>query len=202
MASNSPKENRTSEIAADQKLNDGLTKHAAALPSFLIAGVSTPTTSIIAKVQARVAAEQAVPPAKATWQAAVAQARSQITETKTLVSAVKQAILVAFAGQVDTLADFGLTPRKARVVTPEQKVASAAKSKATRAARHTAGPVQKKAVKGDVTGVVVTPVTAAPVPGPVVVPPVPSPTPTPGGSPTGGGGTAPVPTPAPVPTHS
>jgi hypothetical protein len=35
-----------------------------------------------------------------------------------------------------------------------------AKRAATRAARHTMGPKQKKAVKGDVTGVVVTPVTS------------------------------------------
>jgi hypothetical protein len=162
MASNTPKQNRNSEMAADQKLIDGLTKHAATLPSFVIAGVSTTTTNVITKLQARIAAEEAVQPARATWLAAVAQARSEIAATKSVVSAVKQAILSAFAGQADMLADFGLTPRKARVVSPEQKVAAAAKSKATRAARHTAGSVQKKAVKGGVTGVVVTPVTSAP----------------------------------------
>jgi hypothetical protein len=177
MASNTPKENRTSEMAADQKMIDGLTKHAAALPSFLIAGVPTTTTDIIAKLQARIAAEKAVPPARATWQATVQQARSQIAATKSVVSAVKQALLAAFQGQVETLADFGLTPRKVRVVTPEQQVAAAAKSKATRAARHTAGSVQKKVVKGAVTGVIVTPVTSAP--GTVVAPPGGSASPTP-----------------------
>jgi len=191
MASNTPKDNRTSEIAADQKLIDGLTKHAATLPSFLIAGVSTTTTNVIAKLQARIAAEQAVQPARATWQATVQQAGSQIAATKSVVSAVKQALLVAFAGQVDTLADFGLTPRKVRVVTPEQKVAAAAKSKATRAARHTAGSVQKKGVKGAVTGVVVTPVTSAP--GTVVSTPGGSTAPVAAGSTTTSGGAAPAP---------
>ena len=191
MASNTPKDNRTSEIAADQKLIDGLTKHAATLPSFLIAGVSTTTTNVIAKLQARIAAEQAVQPARATWQATVQQAGSQIAATKSVVSAVKQALLVAFAGQVDTLADFGLTPRKVRVVTPEQKVAAAAKSKATRAARHTAGSVQKTGVKGAVTGVVVTPVTSAP--GTVVSTPGGSTAPVAAGSTTTSGGAAPAP---------
>jgi hypothetical protein len=45
---------------------------------------------------------------------------------------------------VDALATFGLTPRKPRVVSPEARVAAAAKAKATRAARHTMGKKQKK----------------------------------------------------------
>jgi hypothetical protein len=196
MGNNTPKKNRTSEVTADQKLIAGLTKHAATLPSFVVAGVSTTNADVIAKLQARIAAENAVPPARATWQAAVSAARSEIAATKSVVSAVKQAVLAAFAGQVDALGDFGLTPRKARVLTPEAKVAATAKAKATRAARHTAGSVQKKAVKGDVTGVVVTPVTSAPTN--VVTPPggttpAPSPAPTPAaGSTTPSGGTTPA----------
>ena len=58
---------------------------------------------------------------------------------------------MAFAGQMDTLADFGLTARAKHVATPEEKIASAAKAKATRAARHTMGSKQKAAIKGTVT---------------------------------------------------
>jgi hypothetical protein len=61
---------------------------------------------------------------------------------------MRQALLVAFADQVDVLADFGLTGRKTRVVTPEEKVTAAAKARATRAARHTMGKRQKAAIKG------------------------------------------------------
>jgi hypothetical protein len=50
---------------------------------------------------------------------------------------------VALAGSIDGLADFGLTPRKVRVLTPEKKAIAAAKAKATRAARGTKGSVQK-----------------------------------------------------------
>jgi hypothetical protein len=52
-------------------------------------------------------------------------------------------------GSIDTLADFGLKPRKTRTPrTPEQKAASVAKSLATRAARHTMGSKQKAKVTG------------------------------------------------------
>jgi len=85
------------------------------------------------------------------------------------------------------LADFGIQPPKVRVpLTVEAKAAAAAKRAATRAARHTMGSQQKKAVKGDVTGIVMTPITAAP---PTVT------TPAPAGSPSSG--TTPVTT-----THS
>jgi hypothetical protein len=88
----------------------------------------------------------------------------------------------AYKGSPDVLADFGIQPPKARApVTIEAKAAAAAKRASTRAARHTMGSQQKKAVKGDVTGVTVTPVVATP---PVVTPPAPA---TPPGS-----GTAPV----------
>jgi hypothetical protein len=60
------------------------------------------------------------------------------------------------------LADFGFAPPKAATRTPEEKAAAAAKAKATREARHTLGKSQKKTVKGNVTGIVVTPVTSAP----------------------------------------
>jgi hypothetical protein len=70
----------------------------------------------------------------------------ETTADQTLIvglAGLKQALLVAFAGQIDALADFGLTPRKVHVFTPEQRIAAAAKSRATRAARHTMGSKQK-----------------------------------------------------------
>jgi hypothetical protein len=62
-----------------------------------------------------------------------------------------------------------LSPRKVSAVSPEKKVAAAAKAKATREARHTMGKNQKQGVKEDVIGIVVSPVTS---PNPVVSAPV------------------------------
>ena len=61
---------------------------------------------------------------------------------------MKQGLLVAFGGQLDTLADFGLTARAKHVTTPEEKLAATDKAKATREARHTMGSKQRAAIKG------------------------------------------------------
>jgi hypothetical protein len=47
-----------------------------------------------------------------------------------------------------TLTDFGMTPRRPRKKTAQQRVAIAQKAAATRTARHTVGPRQKKAIRG------------------------------------------------------
>jgi hypothetical protein len=74
-----------------------------------------------------------------------------------------QGYLVSLLGNApSTLAELGLAPRKAPTpLTVEQKATAAAKRAATRAARHTMGSVQKKAVTGDVKSVVITPVAAS-----------------------------------------
>jgi hypothetical protein len=79
-----------------------------------------------------------------------------------LARAYANTLIAANGSASSVLADYGLTPRKARApMTTDKQAAAVAKRNATRAARHTMGSVQKKAVKGDVTGVNVTPVTSA-----------------------------------------
>jgi hypothetical protein len=188
MGTNTPKQNKNAETTADQNLADGLSKHAATITTIMIGGASVATKDIVTALQARIATAKAATSARATWQAAVQADRDERAKTKTLVSVTKQMLLGSFAGQVDTLADFGLTPRKPRVVSPEALVAAAAKAKATRAARHTMGKKQKAEIKGTVD----TTVPAVPVPAPTpspVTPALVAPTPV-----------TPAPTP-PVPTH-
>ena len=151
MGNNTPKPNRTIETTSEQTLSDGVAKHATAIPAIAIAGKSMTTQEIVATLQSRIDSAKAVVSTRATWQATVQSDRALRDKTKTFVSGLKQAVLVAFAGQVGALADFGLTPRKTRVSTPDQKLAAAAKAKATRAARHTMGSKQKAAVKGAVS---------------------------------------------------
>ena len=188
MGNNTPKQNRNAETTADQTLADGLSKHAATIMSIMVGGASVATKDIVTALQARIATAKAATSARATWQAAVQADRDERAKTKTLVSVTKQMLLGSFAGQVDTLADFGLTPRKPRVVSPEALVAAAAKAKATRAARHTMGKKQKAEIKGTVD----TTAPAIPVPAPTPSPATPvavAPTPVP-----------PAPT-QPAPTH-
>jgi len=174
LANNTPKKNRTDETAADQKLIDGLTKHAATITSLVIGGVTMATKDIISTLQARITASQNAESTRATWQAAVVTDHAERTKTKTFVSGLRQGLIVAFTGQVDVLADFGLTTRKVVVLTPAEKLARNAKAKATRAARHTMGSVQKAKVTGE-TAAAANPVPADPAPSPIPAGPAPAP---------------------------
>ncbi len=167
MGSNTSR-NRTQQIGSDQKLIEGLNKYATTLPSLVIGGTSMTTKDIVAQVQPRIDKSNTALSARATWQAAVRASHQELDATATFIANLKQTLLAAFAGQVDVLADFGLSSRKLAVLTPEARVAAIAKMRATRAARHTMGSQQKKGVVGNVTGVIVTPVTA---PAPTASPP-------------------------------
>jgi len=169
MGSNKPQKKRDAQIAADQLLAAGLSKHAATIPPIFIAGAAVPLKDIITTLQTRVQMAKNVPSAKATWLAAVEADNDERAKSQTLVSALKQSLLVFFSGQVDTLADFGLTGRKTPVVSPETRVAAAAKAKATRQARHTMGKKQKAKIKGTVP--TTAPATTPPATPPAAAPP-------------------------------
>jgi hypothetical protein len=151
MGSNTPKKNRIDQTTAEQTLIDGFNKHGASIASMAIGGTTTTPKDIVATLQSRIDSAHAVLSTRATWQAAVRTDRTVRATTKTFVSGVKQGLLLAFAGKLDVLADFGLTGRASPVISPEQKLAAAAKAKATRAARHTMGTKQKAAIKGTVS---------------------------------------------------
>jgi len=148
---NTSKRNRADQSIAAQRLIDGMKQYESMLPQLPIGGRIVSHADLMAMVQGRVDAADVVNSTRATWLAAVHDERNERARTKALFSGLKQVLLVAFAGQIDALAAFGLTPPDARHVTPEQRVAAAAKAQATRAARHTMGKRQKAAIKGTVT---------------------------------------------------
>jgi hypothetical protein len=178
---------RIDQQAGDQALIDGLKKHQSTLSSLLIAGTSLKTADLIGTLQARIDARNATVKSRAAWQTDVKAVRDERAKTKALVSGLRQALHVMFAGSIDTLADFGLTPRKVSVLTPEEKALATAKAKATRSARHTMGSKQKAKIKG-------TAPQAAPAipPSPAAAPSAPKPVET----------TAPGPTPGAAPRQS
>src|SRR5262249_207703 len=69
-------------------------------------------------------------------------------------------VKATYGDSPEVLADFGIHPKAPAQLTVEQKAAKAAKSAATREARHTQGSKQKKSVNGDVVAVDVTPIVA------------------------------------------
>jgi hypothetical protein len=148
---NTPNNNRTQQTAGDQHLIDGFTHAAASITSLVIASAAVTTKDIVATLQSRIDSRKTVESARAAWQSAVQADRDLTDKTKPFVAAVRASLLASFAGNIDALTKFGLTPRQKPVTTPEVKVAAAAKAKATRDARHTMGPKQKARVKGTVT---------------------------------------------------
>jgi hypothetical protein len=163
--------NRPARQAVNQKMIDGLNKHSQAIPSLIIAGTTYKLSDIITTLQARLAGANLVLSTKAAWQTAVKADIDEREKTKVFFSGLRQALQVAFAGSIDSLADFGLTPRKVRVVSPDEKLQAAAKAKATRAARHTMGKKQKLAITGTASAAPATRPAAATAP---LVPPQPS----------------------------
>ena len=154
-------------------------------PFALAAGVMT-RDQLIALFQQFVASAEATKTSNAAWRSAV-QAERAMEQTVAPVRAGLKSILQGKFGRSGSqLLTFGITPAKAIAKTTAVKTAAVVKSRATRAARGTKGSVQKQAIVGNVTGVVITPMTAGPaVPVTSGNAATPGATPTPAPTPTG-----------------
>jgi hypothetical protein len=76
------------------------------------------------------------------------QIRDDLPQMHQLYTELKDALSAQFGRASPLLAQFGLSPQKARKqLTPEQRVARAEKARQTRAMRHTGGVRQKAAVQ-------------------------------------------------------
>jgi hypothetical protein len=142
--------NNVTAIALSQKNQAGVTKYFTALPTLMLAGVTTTPAKINAVFQADIdtttaleAAEADVSQKRAAQKAARAAAIAERADLKAY-------ILGNYGEQaVQMLADFGFEPPKPKgAKTVAAKAQAVAQSKATRAARGTKGVTQKAAIKG------------------------------------------------------
>jgi hypothetical protein len=148
-------------VALAQSLSAGAAKHLSNVTNVILEGSSYTAAQIATKLQEVVSLRTDVDAAKATTTAKLAAETAQMPALRTFMSALVSYVKAAYGGAPDVLADFGIHPKTRTPLTVEAKAAAAAKRAATRKARNTMGSVQKKAVKGDVVGITVTPVTAA-----------------------------------------
>jgi hypothetical protein len=151
---------KSTKASLVEDLITGTNKHYPSSSQALTFGGATHTVAALTQLfQSFVDLREAVIASQATTKAKVAAERAQAPSLLVVIDEFVAFVRVTFGGQPDALADFGLAPPKARTpLTAEQKAVAAAKGKATRAARHTAGKNQKKGVKGAVTAtLVVTP---------------------------------------------
>lgn len=160
MGTNS-KETKGTRAALAASLAAGAQKHIAAGTSLSVGGSLLTLAQIETTLNGFASLRTAVDAARAALQAKLATETAQTAAMNAFLSAFVKIVRGMFGSQPDVLADFGLQPTKAKTpLTVEQKAAAAAKREATREARGTKGSKQKASIKGNVTGVTVTPVTA------------------------------------------
>jgi hypothetical protein len=138
-----------SVLAADQKLSDGYTKHAADVGNLVVGSQTFMSADIQAHVKLCADTQQAAEAARGALHEAVAAAKKARADSRPMIAALKQLVLIRFKDQDELLADFGLQPKKPRrKLTSDEKAAAAALGKSTRKARGTMGTRQKAKVKG------------------------------------------------------
>jgi len=158
--SNSTK-NKGTEADLATQLIAGAQKHFATIATLMFASGSFTLTQVVTQLQQLATLRIDVDNAKAALEAKLATETVQAPALRAFLRAFVQFVKTTFSKSPNVLADFGLKADKVKTpLTVEQKAAAAAKSKATRSARGTKGSKQKLEISGDVTGVVVTPVTA------------------------------------------
>jgi len=171
MSGTTSKPTKAATLARVQALIAGTQKRFPA-STFTLGNASFTTASLVQLFQSLADAIAAVNTAQTGARDAVAAMRTVRTNVNPVMAEFTKWLRASFGTAAPALADFGLEPPKARTpMTVEAKAAAVAKRDATRQARGTTSKKQKLAVKGDVTGVVVTPVTA---PGPAAPAPQPA----------------------------
>jgi len=149
---------RATQQDRDRKIIAAIQKYLMALVSILIRGVSYTPAQVITMLQNDIAAADAATKAKASLHDAVTVAKAQRAVTGPFLAGFRTFILNQFK-DASIITDFGFTPQEVTKVPVKVKAAAQTKAKATRTARNTMGPKQKKAVTGTTT---TAPVAAAP----------------------------------------
>ncbi len=117
--------------------------------SLTFGGASYTTAALVQEFQSLDDATTGMDAARVKWQDAVKAQRAVKAKVSPIVKAYRSYLVSLYGNSSETLADFGMTPPKAPSPrTTEQKATTAKLNKATRVARHTAGPRQKAGIKG------------------------------------------------------
>jgi hypothetical protein len=167
-------------VATAQKLSAATSKHLTSGTQVALLGSTFTPDQVTSQLQVLVTLRDNVNAAQSSLKAAVAAEAAQTPALRSFITAYESYARAAFGSSPDVLNDFGLTRKSRTPLSAETTLAAVAKRASTRAARHTMGPKQKLAVKGDVTGVTVTTTHA---PAPAASEPSSPPAPAPSGSP-------------------
>ena len=156
--------NRDNTINHIRQAMAGIAKHFATNSTLVLDGTTTATKDVVATLQGAIDAIDAAAAASKAFHDATAAQHAAIAKGNTLLTALKTLVTNQLGSAGSAFGDFGFTNPKRTVPDATTKVVAVAKRTATRAARHTMGPVQKKSVKGAVNVAVTVTPTAAPTP--------------------------------------
>jgi hypothetical protein len=156
---------RSTDAVRATKLAAGMDAQFAKTSTLSFASSTFTQPKVVAQLQLLVSLRADVDEARAALAAKLAAERAQLAALKAFMNDLTAFLMATFSRSPDVLATFGLAPRKTTTPTVQTLAAAAAKREATRKARGTMGSRQRRAVKGAVTGVVVTPVVAGPAAG-------------------------------------
>ena len=138
----------------------GTQKHLSLATQLFVDGDTLTAAETAAKLERFAKARRDVDAARAALAAALVDEKTIRRELRPFVVSFMGLVQVAFRTKPDVLADFGLAPKKARKpLTAEAQNLAIAKRASTREARGTMGKRKKLAIKGNVTGVVIAPIT-------------------------------------------
>jgi hypothetical protein len=142
------KEKKVAVVGRDKAMVDGILKHLQGVSSLPLDGKAYTPAELVTLIQSRANQVAVVTAAHDVWIKAVVAERELNTKLTPVIRGLRQYVLNAFGSESTVPADFGFVIASKKVLTPDEAVARAAKAKATRAARHTMGKVQKKKVTG------------------------------------------------------
>ncbi len=133
------------------KVLSGAQKHFAADATFKLAGVPYTLGQLVTLTEADISTSDTANLAKAGWLKSVQVQRDSHLKVDPVLRAFHSYVLSQYGdaqNAVDTLADFGYTPRKPRSKDVAAKNTAAIKLRATRTARGTTSAKKKKSIKG------------------------------------------------------
>jgi hypothetical protein len=140
--------NKTQTTARDSQVIAGITKDLKTQSSMPIAGTTYTPVALIALIQSRINAINAVATARANWLDAVKTYQALNTQVNEVEAGLKAFVINLFGKTSPLLADFGFAPTPRAVPDVATKQAANDKRAATRKARNTMSKKQKAKITG------------------------------------------------------
>jgi hypothetical protein len=151
---------RNDVLAELRSLESGVQQYMAS-DTITIASQTYTGAELLARIQVSLDSATSVQEARGALTDAIAKDRLVRKREASFLQDLRLVIGLRFSNSTETLQAFAIQPKKKRKPpSVQESLAAAAKLRATRAERRTMGKRQKAAIKGNVTGVKITPVTS------------------------------------------